>query len=105
MQEYPVKRSYIKTLKESMVRQIAACFGTKPEPAGDRYRVRYGALKRLEVGLGPGGKTLVVETESDPAAADEIILDTNRRFRKYLEAVTGYTAKERVKMAKTVEKE
>ena len=29
-----------------------------------------------------------------------LILDTNKRFRDFLEEATGYTAKERLKMAK-----
>ncbi len=105
MQEYPVKRNLIKNLKELMVGQIEECFDSTPETSGDRYRIHYGALKKLEVWIGPTKKTLFVETESDPNVSDEVIIDTNRRFRKYLEAVTGYTAKERVKLAKNVEKE
>jgi hypothetical protein len=33
--------------------------------------------------------------------SDDMIMDTNRRFRKYLDAVTGFSTKERVKRAKT----
>jgi hypothetical protein len=32
--------------------------------------------------------------------ADAIILDTNKRFRRYLDLVTGFTTKERIKRAK-----
>jgi hypothetical protein len=70
---------------------------------GDRYQISYGALRLLEVTTGSGGKTLIVRTESDKDASDEVILDTNRRFRKYLDKVTGYSTKERVKKAKSVE--
>ncbi|MGB4196801.1 MAG: DUF5611 family protein [Methanoculleus sp.] len=42
---------------------------------------------------------MFVHTESDSSADDETILDTNRRFRNYLQQVTGYTAKERAKKA------
>ena len=62
-----------------------------------------GALKVLDASLGADGKSVIIRTESDLTVSDETILDTNRRFRKYLDAVTGYTTKERVKKAKTVE--
>jgi hypothetical protein len=32
-----------------------------------------------------------------------VILDTNRRFRKYLDIVTGFSTKERMKKSKSVE--
>jgi hypothetical protein len=41
-----------------------------------------------------------VETESSKDVKDDVILDTNKRYRVFLEEATGYTAKERLKMAK-----
>lgn len=59
----------------------------------------YGALKELKTWV--EDKKLHVETQSDNTVKDEkIILDTNKRFRDFLEEATGYTAKERLKMAK-----
>ncbi len=58
----------------------------------------YGALKRLSVWI--ENKKLCVETESFTDADDEVILDTNRRYRKFLEDATGYTTKERLKKLK-----
>jgi hypothetical protein len=58
----------------------------------------------MKVKAGESGKTLLVTTVSRTDIEDEqVILDTNRRFRKYLDDVTGYSTKERVKKAKTVE--
>ncbi|NCU27702.1 hypothetical protein EOM86_13465 [Candidatus Nomurabacteria bacterium] len=52
-------------------------------------------------------KTLMVDTETDATIlsmpdeqADPIILDTNKKFRSYLDVVTCFTTKERVKRAK-----
>jgi hypothetical protein len=105
MQEYQVKRTSQKGLPVAMVDQLKDCFGTEVSEKGGHYRIRYGALKRMEVALGPGGKTLVVDTESDTDASDETIIDTNRRFRLYLERVTGFSAKERLKKAKKTAEE
>jgi hypothetical protein len=53
---------------------------------------------RLVVGI--KNKRLCVETEASKTAADDVILDTNKRYRVFLEETTGYTAKERLKKAK-----
>lgn len=83
-----------------MVQGLRDQFETEPTTSRDgHYTIAYGALLRLEVRLGAGGKTLIVDTEADKAATDETIIDTNRRFRNYLQQVTGYTAKERAKKA------
>ena len=103
MQEYPVKRGFSKNLPATMVEQLMECFGIEPKNKDGHYQISYGALKILDASLGADGKSVIIRTESDLTVSDEAILDTNRRFRKYLEAVTGYTTKERAKKAKTVE--
>lgn len=103
MQEYPIKRGMTKDLEERLVAELKNCFGVEPEKTGKSYRISYGAIKRLEATCGAGGKTLLVDTESDASVSDEVIIDTNRRFRKFLDAVTGFSTKERVKRAKSVE--
>jgi len=45
-------------------------------------------------------KRLCVETESRKGVNDEVIMDTNKRYRIFLEGATGFTAKERLKKAK-----
>jgi hypothetical protein len=100
MQEYQIKRGYTKSLAESMVQALRDQFEVEPVAGADgHYIVTYGALRRLEVWLGAGGKTLIVDTEANKDAGDEAIIETNRRFRNYLQQVTGYTAKERAKKA------
>ena len=41
-----------------------------------------------------------MDTESRKGAADDVIMDTNKRYRVFLEEATGFTAKERLKKAK-----
>jgi hypothetical protein len=103
MQEYPVKRGHTKDLNTTIVEGLKQCFGTEVKKLDAHYQVSYGALILLDVTLGEGGKTVIVRTESDKKASDEVILDTNRRFRKYLDFVTGYSTKERLKKVKSVE--
>ena len=58
----------------------------------------YSALKLIEAWI--TDKKLFIETESNPDASDEEIIETNRKFRKFLDDATGFTSKQRVKKAK-----
>jgi hypothetical protein len=105
MQEYPVKRGLTQDLGTRMVDALNECFGAEVRQAGNHYQISYGALKLLDVSIGKTGKTLIVHTESNTDASDEVILDTNRKFRRYLDIATGYSTKERLKKAKSIGKE
>jgi len=63
-----------------------------------KLTIVYGAFSRLTVSI--DNKKLIVDSESNKVIKDDEILDTNKRFRIFLEEATGYTAKERLKMAK-----
>lgn len=102
MQEYPIKRGLTKDLEARAVAELKNCFGVEPEKTAKGYRIKAGALRRLDVTFGAGSKSIIIDTESDISAPDEVIIDTNRRFRKYLDIVTGFSTKERVKRAKSV---
>jgi hypothetical protein len=102
MQEYPVKRGYTQNLSSNIVDTLRECFGAEPGVVNGHYQISYGALKLLDVTLGKDEKSVIITTESNLSVTDEVIMDTNKRFRKYLDAVTGYTTKERVKKSKTV---
>jgi hypothetical protein len=102
MQEYPIKRGLTKDLEVRAIAELKSCFGREAENTGKGYRISFGALKRLDVIPGAGGKSVIIDTESDMTVSDEVIMDTNKRFRKFLDAVTGFSTKERVKRAKSV---
>lgn len=103
MQEYPIKRGLTKDLDARIVMELRNSFGVEPEKTPQGYRIRTGALIRLDVKIGPDGKSVIIDTESDINAGDDVILDTNKRYRRYLDAITGFSTKERVKRAKSVE--
>jgi hypothetical protein len=103
MQEYPIKRGLTKDLDARIATELKNSFGIEPEKTPKGYRIRTGALIRLDVMIGTGGKSVVIDTESDINSSDVVILDTNKRYRKYLDAVTGFSTKERVKRSKSVE--
>jgi hypothetical protein len=101
MQEYPIKRGLTKDLDARIFIELKNCFGVEPEKTANGYRIKSGALKRLDVTAGAGGKLVIIDTESDMNVNDDVIIDTNKRFRKYLDAITGFSSKERVKRAKS----
>ena len=101
MQEYPIKRGLTKDLEARAIAEIKNCFGKEAEKTVKGYRASFGALKRLDVTFGEGSKSVIIDTESDMKVSDDVIMDTNKRFRKFLDAVTGFSTKERVKRAKT----
>jgi hypothetical protein len=101
MQEYPIKRGLTKDLEARTLAELKTCFGKDPEKKEKGYRTSFGALKRLDVTFGAGGKSVIIDTESDMTVSDDVIIDTNKRFRKFLDAVTGFSTKERVKRAKS----
>jgi len=63
-----------------------------------KLTITYGAFIRLSVSI--ENKKLRVDSESNKEIKDNEVLDTNKRFRIFLEEATGYTAKERLKQAK-----
>lgn len=97
MQQYSFKRGFTPS-PERILELVRKHFPGEIKNEGSRYTLSYGALKRMAVWI--ENRKLCVETESDPGARDEATLDTNKRFRRFLEEATGYTAKQRLEMAK-----
>ncbi len=107
MQEYEVKRGNAADLEDRIKAGFADIFGVTTEITGGHYAITYGSMKKLEVWPGEKNKTLAVDTVTDEAVlrlpdeeVDKIILDTNKKFRQFLDLTTCFTTKERVKRAK-----
>jgi hypothetical protein len=107
MQEYEVKRGMTKDLHDRIVTGFVDIFGIEPKTEGKHCSISYGSMSRLEIWAGEKNKTVMIDTDTDEEVlsmpdveADAIILDTNKRFRRYLDLVTGFSTKERIKRAK-----
>ena len=95
MQRYPVRRDHVPRLTPSDLEQVAQeAFGSATRD-GDTVRVTFGALEELRVR--PVGKELEVETRMNPKVPVEAAAETVRRYNRFLEEITGYSAKERAK--------
>ncbi len=95
--DYSFKRGFkpdLDRIKEVLEEQ----FPVEIKQEGSKLSLSFGALKCLCTWI--ENKKLCVTTESESGISDDLVLDTNKRYRKFLEAATGYTAKQRMQMAK-----
>ena len=95
--EYSFKRGFKPEL-DRIKSTLEEEFPAEITEEGGKLLLSYGALKSIEVSI--EGKKLSVITESSDEVGDNLILDTNKRFRNFLEKATGYTAKQRLQQAK-----
>ena len=95
--DYTLKRGFKPDL-ERIQKALEEEFPTEIKQEDGKILLSYGALKSVCVSI--NGKKLAVTTESEKGANDVVAMDTNKRFRNFLEKATGYTAKQRLQMAK-----
>lgn len=93
MQNYKLKRGFSPEIDriKALLDEIFPCDFTEIKGG---YEFSYGAFKSCKVWI--EDKRLMVDTVSNTDAADDVVLDTNSRYRKFLEPATGYTAKQRL---------
>lgn len=95
--DYPFKRGFKPDI--ARIRKVLEEeFPCEIKEESGKLLLSYGALESIEVWI--ENKKLSVVTQSAPGVADNLVLDTNKRFRNFLEKATGYTAKQRLQMAK-----
>lgn len=85
-------------------RLLATCqqeFGDG-ERAEDSVTAHYGAIDGLTARIGKG--ELQIDLRMNPKVAPEVAAETIRRYNRFLETLTGYTAKERAKKAQKAAK-
>jgi hypothetical protein len=95
--DYSFKRGFKPDL-ERIKKVLEEEFPAEITQEDGKLLLSFGALKSVCVSI--NGKKLNVTTESATGASDVDIMDTNKRFRNFLEKATGYTAKQRLQMAK-----
>lgn len=95
--DYPFKRGFKPDL-ERIEKVLAEEFPVEIKRDSEKLLLSYGALNSIEVWI--ENKRLFVTTKSASGIADDVVLDTNKRYRDFLEGATGYTAKQRLQMAK-----
>ncbi len=96
MREYRFKRGF-KPTQERLEEMIVKHFG-EFEKDGDVYIVRFGAIEELRLWL--KDKKLYAESKTNPNVSEDVAVQTIKTYNKFLEELTGYTAKERQKLLK-----
>ena len=79
---------------EALAGLLREHFGSA-EPTSDAIVASYGAIARLAVRA--NGRELRVDLTMNPKVPEDVARDTIARYNGFLEAATGYSAKERAK--------
>lgn len=96
MREYKFKRGY--KASEDRLEELIKKYFDDYRKEGNVYIVRFGAMESMKIWIEKN--KLYVETKTNPKVSDDVAIETIRRYNKFLEELTGYTAKERAKMLK-----
>ncbi len=102
MRAYELRRGHGKNLEGDKLRGIAADIFGSATAEGGKVVVSFGAIERLTAWT--DGKQLFVDMAMQPGVPDDVATDTISRNNRFLEAATGYTAKERAKKAQEAAK-
>ncbi len=95
MQDYPVRATHRGNLATEALAGLArAHFDVSGVEAG-AVVVSYGAISRLSARA--NGRELRIDLTMSPQVPEEVQRETIRRYNDFLEAVTGYSSKERAK--------
>ncbi len=104
MQQYEVRRGHHDNIQpEKLKEHMQAAFGTVEERDG-KLVSSFGAIKEIKA-WAEAKNVLGIETVMNKDVADNVAHDTIRAYNAFLEAATGYTAKERGKRAQKKAKE
>jgi hypothetical protein len=95
VQNYPVRASHRANLAVPRLAEVMKTHFGAAEAEGEAVTSSYGAISRISVR--PVGRDLAVEVMMNPKVPEDVARETIRRYNQFLEAVTGYSAKERAK--------
>lgn len=95
MQQYPVRTDHRRNLEKEAIATIARGHFDQVTVDGHDVRASFGALEQLTARA--EGRQLAVEVRMNPKVPDAVARETIARYNAFLEAVTGYSSKERAK--------
>ena len=97
MRAYELRRGWAKNVAGESLRGIAAEMFGSAETRDGKVVASFGAATRITAWT--DGESLFVDTEMNPQVDNETAGKTITAFNRFLEAATGYNAKERAKRA------
>lgn len=102
--EFDIKKGHAASLEgDGLKKLMEGMLGPVREENG-AYVTSFGATTRFEVKM-LSKALLSVVTESDKSAAPEAMVESNKKYNAFMEAATGFNAKERSKRLQKKAKE
>lgn len=95
MQRYPVRPSHRRNLEPSALADLARTHFDSVTVDGGAVTARWGAIDRLSAR--GEQRALVVDLTMNPKVPEGVASETIARYNRFLEAATGFGAKERAR--------
>jgi len=95
VQNYPMRVSHRKNLAAPALAEIARTTFGSAEVVGETVTSSFGAISRIAAR--GAGRELEIDVTMNPKVSQEVAAETIRRYNQFLEAVTGFSSKERAK--------
>ena len=95
MQNYPVRASHRGNLAPEALGRIAREHFESVTVTSEDVAASFGAISRIVARA--SGRELAIEVTMNPKVPEETARETIARYNRFLEEVTGYSAKERAK--------
>jgi hypothetical protein len=96
MKEFDIKRGHFKKIDGDGLKQLMAETFDDAQESDDGLVASWGALEKLTVQL-KGKTTLCVDTKMRTDVTEDEATETIKRYNGFMEAATGFNAKERKK--------
>ena len=104
MMDVDIKRGWFKNIEGDKLEQLMVENFRKVEKEGDKLISHFGAMQPITVVV-KNKSTLAIDIITDKDVDDETAMETIRAKNKFLEAATGFTAKQRSKRLQKKAKE
>jgi hypothetical protein len=95
VQSYPVRATHRRNLELPALGEIARRHFASVDVGPTEVRAAFGALESLAAR--PNGRSLEVELRMNRQVDDTVARETIDRYNRFLEEITGYSAKERAR--------
>jgi hypothetical protein len=95
VQNYPVRASHRGNLALPTLEAMAKTHFERGATEGDAVVASYGAISRISAKA--AGRELSIDVTMNPKVPEDVAAETIRRYNLFLEAVTGYSSKERAR--------
>jgi len=95
VQSYPVRPTHRKNLELAAIGAIARNHFATVEVGPAEVQASFGAIVQLLAR--PDGKALAVEVRTNPKVDEPVARESIARYNRFLEEITGYSAKERAR--------